>query len=147
MGIEEMILVNQLAQGITDMSEGERWFCHLDLEAKRDALRNINFMIINASPRDEDAAKAIAISGLKPTFTPCVIASKPNVRQQLGRVTSLPENELLKGFKLLIAFLGFVDQRRRETKPLDIVNHWWHRDLRDASVVEEIRRQYYRGTL
>lgn len=42
---------------------------------------------------------------------------------------------------MLVSLLGVVDERKRKEKPLDLINHWWHRDLTDEGVLSilEIR--------
>jgi hypothetical protein len=61
---------------------------------------------------------------------------------QLSKIANLPENELLKAFRLLITLLGTSDGRRRHEKPLDTENHWWHRDLNDPTVVAKIKEEF-----
>ncbi len=141
MEIDELILIHQLAQGLIDTDAGERWFVSLGTAEKTAALRDVNFMIANASPRREDIPKAIEKSGLKTTSTPCVLLRSGEVRTQIAKIANLPENELLKAFRLLLALLGVCDLRRRTEKPLDIRNHWWHRDLKDPAVISEIRHE------
>jgi len=139
MRIDDQILLNQLAQGVVDAREGERWFNSLGEGEKRRALQDLNFMILNAKLRSDDAPAAIAKSGLKPTYTPCVLLQKG---AQLGKIANLPESELPKAFVLLVALLGVCDERRRREKPLDTGNHWWHRDLSDPTVIALIRREF-----
>jgi len=143
MTIDEEILVNQLAQGIVEMQAGENWFAGLTESTQRSVLQELNVFIANASPHSEDAAKAVAISGLKPTFTPCVLLTTGlSIRHQVAKISNLPGAELGKSFSLLIALLAVADTRRRTTKPLDTTNHWWHRDLRDAYVLNAIRQEF-----
>ena len=129
------------------MGEGKAWFAGLSTEYKRKVLRWTNAVISQARPQPDDAVSAIAVSGLKSTLTPCVLLSKPNIGLQLAKIANLPETELINAFRLLIALLAVADQRRRESKPIDTANHWWHRDLRDTAVLDEIRRQYDAGIL
>jgi hypothetical protein len=145
MKIDEQILLNQLAQGLIDFLEGERWFSSLGEGEKRTALQELNFMIANANPRNEDVPTAIAKSGLKSTCTPCVLLTRGEVRIQLAKIVNLPEDELLKSFSLLVALLGVCDNRRGQVKPPDTENHWWHRDLNDPDVVRAIKQQFGRS--
>jgi len=142
MDIDHEILVNQMAQGIVQFGDGERCFSTLDLNSKRGMLREINAMILQAHPKPEDAISTIAASGLKETLTPCVLLSRPDIKAQLAKLANLPEPELINAFRLLVHLLGIADKRRRETTPLDVVNHWWHRDLRNPHVIAEIRAHY-----
>lgn len=146
MNIDDEILINQMAQGIVPLHEGQEWFQAMSPEFKKRTLQRLNLMILNATPRSEDAVAAISLSGLKPTLTPCVLLAKPNLGVSLAKIANLAEEELVKGFILLIAMLGIVDRRRRMTKPLDVENHWWHRNLGDPAVVAEIRRLFGSGS-
>jgi hypothetical protein len=141
MRIEEKILLNQLAQGILKFQEGERWFLSLGGNDRRAALGELNMMIVNTHPRKEDIPIAITSSGLKPTYTPCVLLQNGEILA-LGKIAGLPDNELLKAFRLLVALLSVSDRRRRTEKPLDTRNHWWHRDLSDLNVIAAIKQEF-----
>ena len=144
MTIDEEILVNQLAQGIVEMPTGESWFAGLAESTQRSVLRELNVFIANATPHSEDAARAVAVSGLKSTFTPCVLLTTGlNIQHQLAKISDLPRPELGKAFRLLIALLAVADARRRTTNPLNATNHWWHRDLGDAGVLDAIRQEFF----
>lgn len=142
MTIDEEILVNQLAQRVVEMKVGESWFAGLRESTQRSVLRELNVFIVNASPHSEDAANAVALSGLKSTFIPCVLLTTgPSLQHQLAKISNLPRAELGKAFPLLIALLAVADTRRRTT-PLNTANHWWHRDLRDERVLDAIRQEF-----
>jgi hypothetical protein len=142
MRIDDEIFLNQLAQGIVEIEKGLSWFRGLEAQARRDALHTISYFITNATPQNDDASRAIDRSGLKRTFTPCVLlGAGEDISQQLSKILNLPDAELDKAFRLTIALLGVADDRRRKTKPLDLTNHWWHRDLRDQRVIEAIRNE------
>ena len=138
--IDEAILLNQLAQGIVRGSDGDTWFQARNTDEKRRLLLGLNLLILQSSPRKEDAAVAISEAQLAQTLTPCVMITKPDLRNQLAKLAWLPEPELPQVFRLLIKLLAVADNRRRREKPLDLLNHWWHRDLSDPKVVEEIKR-------
>jgi hypothetical protein len=140
LSVDEEILLNQLAQGIVSESEGNAWFQAKKEDGKRRLLLGLNALILQASPRQEDASVAIAEARLKHTLTPSVLIMKPDLKVQLAKLVRLPEAELTHVFKLLIKLLAVADNRRRREKPLDLVNHWWHRDLSDPEVVNDIKR-------
>jgi Family of unknown function (DUF5958) len=140
LSIDESILLNQLAQRIVSDSEGTAWFEAQNEDSKRRLLRGLSGFILQASPRQEDAVVAISEAHLKPTLTPCVLITKPNFSVQLAKLAALPESELPRAFRLLLRLLAAADDRRRKEKPLDIVNHWWHRDLSDPKVVNDIKQ-------
>jgi uncharacterized protein DUF5958 len=140
LSVDEQILLNQLAQGIVSDLEGDAWFQAQNEDGKRRLLLGLNVLILQASPRQEDAAVAISEARLKPTLTPCILITKPDLKIQLAKLARLPEFELPRVFKLLTNLLAVADSRRRREKPLDLVNHWWHRDLRDPKVVNDIKQ-------
>ncbi|WP_426614058.1 DUF5958 family protein [Bradyrhizobium sp. McL0616] len=140
LSVEEEILLNQLAQGIVSGSEGDAWFEAKNEDDKRRLLRGLSNFIQQARPKPDDVAGAIAESRLKPTLTPCILIAMPNLNVQLAKLLTLPEFELPRVFRLLIKLLAAADNRRRREQPLDLVNHWWHRDLSDLDVVNDIKR-------
>jgi len=140
LSVDEEIFLNQLAQGIVRDSEGGVWFNALGTDDKLRLLRGLNAFILQARPKPEDVAVAISESRLKPTLTPCVLIAGPNLAVQLAKLATLPEFELPRVFRLLIKLLAAADGRRRREQPLDLVNHWWHRDLSDPEVVNDIKR-------
>jgi hypothetical protein len=70
------------------------------------------------------------------------LLTKGEVRSQLAKIADLPENELHKAFRLLVALLGVCDRRRRQEKPLNTQNHWWHRDLTDPEVIRDLKEKF-----
>ena len=58
MNIDEKILVNQIAQDVVDIEQGDRWFASLGESEGRDVLRELNFMIVNAGLDISPAALA-----------------------------------------------------------------------------------------
>jgi hypothetical protein len=140
LSVDEEILLNQLAQGIVSGAEGDAWFQGQNGDGKRRLLLGLNVLILQAGPRQEDVAVAISEARLKQTLTASVLITKPELKVQLAKLARLPERELPGVFKLLIKLLAVADNRRRREKPLDLVNHWWHRDLRDPKVVNDVKR-------
>ncbi len=138
MKIEDEILINQLAQGVKPMSLGEEWFMRQDEASRLTVLRSTSAMAMQASPIPADVKEAISRSGLKETATQCVLVQKPNLKVQLAKIVNLKGAEQKTSFRLLVSLLGVADERRRKTKPLDLVNHWWHRDLSDERVIAQL---------
>lgn len=106
--INEQILINQLAQKIISYQEGERWFTSLTPERQQHVLRELNCLIVQAGPLIEDTVSAIADSGLKKTYTPCVLLRGGQIDVQLAKIASLPKDEFGKAFRLLIALLALL---------------------------------------
>ena len=140
--IDQAIMVNQIAQGVVSLPDGVKWFVGNSGEEQRKLIRGTIVLVLQASPRSEDASQAVSRSQLKATLTPCVVLLKPGLKAQLAKLTELPDAQLVQAFRLLIELLHIADSRRRTEKPIDLVNHWWHRNLADPKVLEEIRRAH-----
>jgi hypothetical protein len=149
MTIDDRILINQLAQRTVDIETGIRWFESLAPEpvegnsSKRAALQEICYFIAQSHPRPDEISAAIGKSGLKKSVTPCVLLAKDgDPRMHLAKIASLPDPELLRSFRLLIALLGVSDARRRREELPGRCNHWWHLDLSNEDVLRAIRRDF-----
>ena len=135
-----LVYLNQLAQGVVPAPDGEAWFAALPPALQGAALRELSMMVGQAGARDADVGPAIARSGLRPTFTPCVLLAKGPLRQRLGQAARLPADEGPKTFRLLLALLALADERRRRERCAGGCSHWWHLDLRDPAVVARLQQ-------
>lgn len=151
MHIEIEILLNQLAQELKPMEDGNKWFLEQSNEEQLGILRYLGFLIAQAGAVGGDARAAIAKARLKSSFTPCVLLlraeqAEPSgggrLRQHLARVVSLPAIEREKSFVLLINLLSVADSRRRTERCREGCSHWWHGDLSDEEVIRGIRSTY-----
>ncbi len=137
--IEELVLLNQYAQDILKIDDGKAWFNSLSPKEQHELLRELSNLIIQAGVKDSDVNVAIKKSGLKPTYTPCVLLQKGNLKCQLAKTLSLPIAEYAKTFSLFINLLSIADKRRRETRCKNECSHWWHKDLSNEEVVNLIK--------
>ena len=119
--------LNRIAQGLVDEDTGLRWFATASTEERIRVLQYLAHMAHQAQPRSEDVSVAIARSGLRPTFTACVmLQSSDRPTQVLSRIAVLPEAEQVKSFRLLMALFSVADTRRRETHCKNGCTHEWH---------------------
>ena len=134
------IFINQAAQGVVPIEEAVVWFNERTPDDRLSILRDLLFFACQAGAWEGDVPAAIEKAHLKPTFTPCVLVSKGRLREQLGKVLSLPEHEREKSFRLLLSLLAIADARQRETRCADGCAHWWHANLQRAapSASEEV---------
>lgn len=94
---------------------------------------------MQSKPKSEDIEPAIVNSGLKPTFTPCILLKKGVANHNLQKLENLPENELMKSFVLLLSLFRipymrrFIDEKENSGK-------WWYWDLSDNEKVEIIMK-------
>lgn len=147
MSIEDQIFINKLAQGRVEMSSGLDWFSSLDEESRHLCLQEIGVMILNASPRKDEIENACRLSGLKPTTNAVRSLLENEITVGLHRLTQLGGRSSRDGFLLSILLLGVSDRRRKDSAPLDLVNHWWHRDLDREEVVQAIIEAFQKGIL
>ncbi|GIF06910.1 hypothetical protein Asi03nite_44480 [Actinoplanes siamensis] len=96
------------------------------MDERRDVLRELAGYCLQAKAVSEDAAQSIAQSGVKPTATPAVLISRGRLRDQLAKIGNLPEAEMEKSFRILLALLSIADSRRREVDCANGCTHSWH---------------------
>lgn len=147
MSIRDEIALNRLISGRMEVEQGLSWFCGLCTTDQLSILRMLQRFSLEAGAFDGDVGAAISASCLKPTFTPCVLLKKGNIRVRLAQVVGLPVEEREKVFRLLVSLASIADHRRRASKCRNGCRHWWHRDLDDPDVVAAIVRDYEAGLL
>jgi hypothetical protein len=126
---KESHFLNCLAQDIRPMEEGKAWFEKLPFEKQLEILREISVYAQQAGLRESDVQNAIAKSGLKATYTPCILASKEKLKIQLAKILDLPRVEYLRSFVLLLSLFSVADERRRNNQCKNGCSHWWHQEL------------------
>jgi hypothetical protein len=141
MNIEDEILINKYGQDLISADELLKNFSVYDLLSKGVYLRELLGLIVQSKPKDEDIELAIKESGLKPTFTPCVLLQKGVANHHLQKIVELPEVELSKAFVLLLSLFKVAYSRRfKEEK--NSPNKWWYWDLSNNETVDQIRNKY-----
>jgi hypothetical protein len=148
MNIETIIYLNQLAQTIKPWDKGKEWFLSLPTDVQLEVLNTLSYLILQAGANGKDAELAVNFSSLKPAYTCCQLLLKvakdgpigSSVLQlMLSKIVNLPEYERGKSFICLIALFSVADKKRRK-KGIFPDRYWWHRDLADEKVVQEIIR-------
>lgn len=137
MKIEDVILINKYGQGLVVIDELKEGFSNYNLLDKRRYLTELKGLIGQSKPTDSDIEPAILGSGLKPTYTPCVLLGKGVASHNLEKLIKLPENELNKVFLLLLSLFKVAYQRRFAIEK----NHpdkWWYWDLSDEMNISKI---------
>ena len=124
------IIINQIAQSIVDIETGELWFSSFDANDQKVILRKLMYCVYQSHPREIERKYAVLESGLRPTYTPCVLLlQRCNFQNQLRKICSLPDEENQKTFRLLVTQLAISDKRRRDESCKPFCTHWWHQDL------------------
>lgn len=142
MNLDDAITLNQIQQKLISQEDAKNWFLSFPIADRHEILKWLCDMAIQARARDEDISLAITKSKLRPTYTPCVLLSKGRLKEQMVKVLKLPPSEFLKAFVLLVSLLGIADARRYSKDCQDGCSHWWHRDLSDRQILDEIRREF-----
>lgn len=135
--IEYQILINKYGQGLINSEPLSLIFKGLEVVSKRSFLNYMLFLIQQSKPTVSDTEPAILGSGLKPTYTPCVLLKKGVATHNLEKLINLPENELNKVFLLLLSLFKVAYQRRFAIEK----NHpdkWWYWDLSDEMNISKI---------
>jgi hypothetical protein len=125
LNLTEQRHLNEIGRSIL-VEAGVNWFRSLDDKTKTAVLIDLVMFALQAGARPSDAEPAIARSGLKPTFTPCVLLKRSPLSSSLAKIRQLPPNEQEKSFRLLVALYRIADDRRRSTRCAGGCSHWWH---------------------
>ena len=139
------ILINQFGQNLISEDRLLEIFGISTSENKRKILQNMHYLILQSKPLLTDIEKAINLAKLKPTYTPCVILNKGLTYNNFNKIIALPENELLKAFKLFI-FLFKVAYKRRYIEEKNNPDKWWYWDLSNSITLQKIQHLLNKNT-
>jgi len=119
--------LNRIAQDQISEVDGYSWFVSQHREEQVKTLGVLARCCLQAHPLAKEVAQAINRSGLKPSFTPCVLLEQA-IRPELAlqKILALPNVEREKTFRLLIALFSIADARRRVTACSEGCTHAWH---------------------
>jgi len=138
-GSLDLLYLNQIAQGVGPLNQALDAYRVLSPSERSGIIHLLSMMIDQAHPCASEITDAIRASGLKPSFTPCVMLVSGSSRySQLSMLADLPDDELDKVFVLLMHLFQIADSRRRASCG-DTCYHWWHQNLSDETVVRELQ--------
>ncbi len=137
MKIEHKILVNKYGQGLVNTEQLLDLFGRFDFDFQKVFLNEILFLILQSKPKKEDIVPAIMNSGIKPTYTPCVLLKKGVANHNLEKLVKLPDNELKKTFVLLLSLFKIAYMRRFVVE-INNPDKWWYWDLSDEANINRI---------
>ena len=119
--------INKAAQGFISREKLREWFRSLTPVEKKQALQSLSMCTMQSHPLKSEVDQAITDSGLKATYTPCVLLKTADVPEKIiYKIISLPKNEQEKAFILLLSLFSIADRRRRETQCSGGCSHEWH---------------------
>jgi len=134
---QRTILLNQVAQSVRPFDDVTQELAVVSESERLEWMGDLIFAVAQSHPTRVDVDAALAKSGLKVTYTPCVLLRTKPFREALSKIRGLPADETEKSFRALISLLGVADGRRR-AKCGSGCHHWWHKDLSDTRVVDEL---------
>ncbi|WP_185230341.1 DUF5958 family protein [Teredinibacter franksiae] len=123
---EREISINKIAQGLIPLEQGMEWFQSSDEETRTEIMKTLDLCIYQSHPSKEDIEKGIVASGLKNTYSPCVlIRVKPfnEVRRKVLRMSGIDQ---IRSFKLFVNVFSVADERRRKEQCESGCTHDWH---------------------
>lgn len=137
MTLEADITLNQFAQSVRPIGDLLSPFSNLTENERRVVLWHLRDLIWQSKPIDTDVELAIQDSALKPTFTPCVLLLTHRLVIGLPKVINLPDDELKKGYILLLHIFKRAYLRRFEDEKR-FPGKWWYADLSDHEFVKSL---------
>ncbi|MDD4402598.1 MAG: DUF5958 family protein [Desulfitobacteriaceae bacterium] len=143
--IEELILINQYAQGVVSRDKIKDWYLALQEIEKQSVVKSIWVLATQAQVKEDDIPVAAEAAGLKQTHTPVVMISKGDMslNNRGYKLSALSGTVLNQAFWFVLECFALAERRRREKEGPDECNHWWHKDLSDDRVVKEILEGKY----
>ena len=137
MRIEHEIAVNKYGQGLVEAEQLLNLFQRFDFDSQQVFLNEILYLILQSKPKEEDIEIAILHSGLKSTYTPCVLLKKGITTHNLEKLIKLPKNERTKVFVLLLSLFK-IAYKRRFVLEKNNPDKWWYWDLSDETNINRI---------
>lgn len=129
MNLNEEIQINQWGQNLKEINHFIDFFSELSLIEKRQYLMDLSYLILQSKPENTDIDEAINSSGLKQTYTVCIILKKNGLKLfSFEKAINLPDNELNKCLTLFL-YLFRISYLRRYEKEKNNTDKWWYWDL------------------
>ena len=145
--LEDDILVNQWVQNVQTTPVILDWFESGSSERKLEILRYLASLCKQARATNVEGQQAISASALNPRRSAGVLLAKGANTEILNKLSTLRNADGVDAFILLLYLLRIADKRRKAAETPASCNHWWHRDLGDPIVLDEIKRAYRNGSL
>ncbi len=123
---ENELLINKLAQGMIAIEYGVMLFSRASELEKVELMKALDLCIFQSHPNQRDIENGITLSGLKPTYSPCVIVTKKPFNEARAKLKALNGIDLERAFLLLLSIFSAADRRRRETVCKNGCSHEWH---------------------
>ncbi|MFJ4094580.1 DUF5958 family protein [Kitasatospora sp. NPDC089913] len=116
-------VVNEVAQGLRTLEDGTSWFSLLSPVERRAVLEEVAGYAMQAHITAADGSAGVARSGVKPTANASVMIRMDPPRYGFA---TLPAEEHINAFRVLVAAFSVADTRRRQTHCKGGCGHSWH---------------------
>lgn len=145
--LEDDLLLNQWVQKVQTTPVVLEWFESASAERRLEILRYVVSLCKQARATSDEAQQAITSSALNPRRSASVLLAKGVSPETFNKLSTLKNADGKDAFVLLLHLLRVSDDRRKASENPGSCTHWWHRDLGNPAVLEEIRAAYSRGSL
>lgn len=99
---QRTILLNQVAQSVRSFDEIRQELALINELDRGEWLADLIYAVGQSHPTVNDVDRALTVSGLKLTYTPCVLLRSQPIREALAKIHSLPADETEKSFRALM---------------------------------------------
>ncbi|TAK64946.1 DUF5958 family protein [Methylobacter sp.] len=123
---ETELKINRIVQGVVSLNEGLAWYDESDLNLQNEIMRALDRCVSQAHPTKEDIEAGLKESGLKETYSPCVLVKNKPFNEVRQKILNMCEPDKRRGFVLLLSVFRVADKRRRESQCKDGCTHEWH---------------------
>jgi hypothetical protein len=120
------IQINSFAQSLRTMTQMTDWFESNDNQLKRNIINQIWDFLQNTRPTKDEINEGINKSEQKDSYTAAIILRRFSFKEARHKILELPDNELTKTFKFIIAIFKVSDTRRRTMECKGQCGHFWH---------------------
>lgn len=138
--IHDLILINQYSQELVKKQTLGAWFDSFSEQDKKDIIKLIWQLALQAQLTENDIHDVVIESKIKKTLNPVkmLLGKKYPFSQRGYNLMDLDGIVLNQAFYLLLECLKYADKRRKRNEEPLRCNHWWHRDLSNSDVVNQI---------
>jgi hypothetical protein len=142
-GLADLIRMNQLVRARIDLDGFQAWYETLPLEGRGALTYMLCEFAHQAGVHESTWDEALAASGL-PSSDPVVRRLWAARRDEFQAfplyefVRAAPEKDLPTVFRLFVYLFGIAERAVYRAESKMWCNHWWHRDLLDERVVQDL---------
>jgi hypothetical protein len=151
MELSDLIRMNRLVRNRIDFDGFRSWYDTLPSEGQRE-LTSLLWTFAHEAGVDESRFEEAVVRAEVPSDHPVVDQARAFGKDDLAAlvgldrwVEGLPDAERSIAFKLFVFLFGIAEGQVYRNEAKECCNHWWHRDLLDDRVVQDLLtdRRYY----